>query len=164
MSASFWLNECIALLITVESRRQCSWGLGRAERLSRTGCVQLIHDPSDRTLSSLRPTFPARSPVTKTSLALSVWGRGKIRRYTPSWRDQHAIHSRCAEPPTVNPDKYADELLDAYLFIENADALYAEYAANGVEFARELANMPWHSREFVIRDCDGRLLAFGSKL
>jgi hypothetical protein len=26
-------------------------------------------------------------------------------------RDQHAIHFRCAEPPTANPDKYSDELL-----------------------------------------------------
>ena len=30
-------------------------------------------------------------------------------------RDQHSIHFRCAAPPTANPDKYADELLDAYL-------------------------------------------------
>jgi len=44
-------------------------------------------------------------------------------------RDQHAIHFRCAAPPTANPDKYADELLDAYLHVEDADALYAEYEA-----------------------------------
>jgi uncharacterized glyoxalase superfamily protein PhnB len=79
-------------------------------------------------------------------------------------RDQHAIHFRCAEPPTPNPGKYADELLDAYLHVENADVLYAEYAANGVEFTRELADAPWHAREFVVKDCDGRLLAFGSNL
>lgn len=79
-------------------------------------------------------------------------------------RDRHKIHFRCAVPPTANPDKYADELLDAYLSVEDADALYAEYAANGVEFTRELANTPWHSREFVVKDCDGRLLAFGSNL
>jgi uncharacterized glyoxalase superfamily protein PhnB len=79
-------------------------------------------------------------------------------------RDECAIHFRCAEPPTANPEKYAEELLDAYLFVKDADALYAEYAANGVEFARELGNMPWHSREFVVKDCDGRLLAFGSNL
>jgi hypothetical protein len=24
--------------------------------------------------------------------------------------------------------------------------------------------MPWHSREFVVKDCDGRLLAFGANL
>ena len=46
--------------------------------------------------------------------------------------------------------------------VEDVDALYAEYAANSVEFNRELANTPWISREFVVKDCDGRLLAFGS--
>jgi uncharacterized glyoxalase superfamily protein PhnB len=79
-------------------------------------------------------------------------------------RDRQAIHFRCAEPPTANPDKYPDELLDAYLIVEDADALYAEYVAHGVEFTREVADMPWHSREFVVKDCDGRLLAFGAKL
>jgi uncharacterized glyoxalase superfamily protein PhnB len=77
-------------------------------------------------------------------------------------RDGHRIHFRSAEPPAQNPDKYDDELLDAYLFIDDADALHAEYAARGVEFTRSLGNTPWHSREFVLKDCDGRLLAFGS--
>jgi len=79
-------------------------------------------------------------------------------------RDEQAIHFRCAEPPAANPDKYSDELLDAYLLIEDADALYAEYATRGVEFARELANTPWQSRGFVVKDRDGRLLAFEAKL
>ena len=79
-------------------------------------------------------------------------------------RDQQVIHFRCAEPPQANPNKYRDELLDAYLFVEDADALYAEYAAQSVEFTRGVANMPWHSREFVVKDCDGRLLAFGANL
>jgi uncharacterized glyoxalase superfamily protein PhnB len=79
-------------------------------------------------------------------------------------REQHAIHFRCAAPPTANPHKYTDELLDAYLSIEDADALYAEYVSRGVEFTRELGNTPWHSREFVVKDCDGRLLAFGANL
>ncbi len=79
-------------------------------------------------------------------------------------RDEHAVHFRCAGPPAPNPEKYEEELLDAYVFVEDADALYAEYAARGVEFVRGLANMPWRSREFVIKDCDGRLLAFGSNL
>jgi uncharacterized glyoxalase superfamily protein PhnB len=79
-------------------------------------------------------------------------------------RDEQAIHFRCAEPPKANPDKYRDELLDAYLLVEDADALYAEYRARGVEFTRGVANMPWGSREFVVKDCDGRLLAFGANL
>ena len=79
-------------------------------------------------------------------------------------RDQQPIHFRLAAPPTASADKYRDELLDAYVFVEDADALHAEYAARGVEFTRGPANMPWRSREFVVRDCDGRLLAFGANL
>jgi hypothetical protein len=69
------------------------------------------------------------------------------------------------DPPgyaIVAPQKYAEELLDAYLFVEDADALYAEYAGQGVEITRELGNTPWETREFVVKDCDGRLLAFGA--
>jgi len=29
---------------------------------------------------------------------------------------------------------------------------------------RDLADTPWRSREFVVKDCDGRLLAFGARL
>ncbi|MFN7934056.1 MAG: VOC family protein [Bryobacteraceae bacterium] len=91
---------------------------------------------------------------------LSTWMDPPV--YAIVARDQHAIHFRCAAPPVPNPDKYADELLDAYIFVADADALYAEYAAKDVEFTRELGNTPWEMREFVVKDCDGRLLAFGS--
>lgn len=76
-------------------------------------------------------------------------------------RDGHAIHFRCAEPPTPNPGKYAEELLDAYIFVADIDALHAELTAREVTIARELDDTPWNMREFVVRDCDGRLLAFG---
>jgi uncharacterized glyoxalase superfamily protein PhnB len=77
-------------------------------------------------------------------------------------RDDHRIHFRLAPPPTRNPDKYADELLDSYVSIEDAEALYADYASRGVEFTRALGDTPWGTREFVVKDCDGRLLAFGA--
>ena len=93
---------------------------------------------------------------------LGTWQEPPV--YAIAARDEQAIHFRCAEPPTANPDKYSDELLDAYIAIEDVDALYAEYAARGVEFTRELGNTPWNSREFVVKDCDGRLLAFGASL
>jgi len=48
------------------------------------------------------------------------------------------------------------------LFVEDADALFAEYGTRGVEFTRGLGNTPWDSREFVVKDCDGRLPAFGA--
>jgi catechol 2,3-dioxygenase-like lactoylglutathione lyase family enzyme len=79
-------------------------------------------------------------------------------------RDSQAIHFRCSDPPVPNPAKYQDELLDAYLAIDDPGALSAEYAARAVKFTRELADMPWNTREFVVKDCDGRLLAFGAEL
>ena len=91
---------------------------------------------------------------------MGTWGEPPF--YAIVARDQHAIHFRCAEPPTPNPDKYAEELLDAYIHVEDADALHAEYAARDVEFLREIGNMPWRAREFVVQDCDGRLLCFGA--
>jgi uncharacterized glyoxalase superfamily protein PhnB len=93
---------------------------------------------------------------------LGTWQEPPV--YAIVARDRHQIHFRCAEPPAPSVDKYADELLDAYLYVEDADALFAEYAARGVEFTRGLADMPWDSREFVVKDCDGRLLAFGANL
>src|SRR5258706_9700117 len=109
--------------------------------------------------------IPGTFAYYKPKLGFNFWGRGEDPPvYAIVARDQQAIHFRCAESPLANPNKYSDELLDAYLFVEDADALYAEYAARGVEFTRGLANMPWHSREFVVKDRDGRLLAFGANL
>ena len=96
-------------------------------------------------------------------MASNVWERGRIRQSTQSWRaTSRRFTSAAPSAPTANPDKYEDELLDAYLQVDDADALYAEYAARGIEFSRELGNTPWNSREFVVKDCDGRLLAFGA--
>ena len=113
--------------------------------------------------------FTLDSPSTRAyyeaKLGFNWWGTWQEPPvYAIVARDQHAIHFRFAEPPTANPNKYSDELLDAYVLIEDVDSLYREYAARGVEFARGLANTPWHSREFVVKDCDGRLLAFGANL
>jgi catechol 2,3-dioxygenase-like lactoylglutathione lyase family enzyme len=111
------------------------------------------------------PDLPATLAYYREKLGfdcVSTWRDPPV--YAIVNRDDHRIHFRCAEPPTPNPEKYEDELLDAYLFIDDADRLYTEYAARGVEFTRALPNTPWHSREFVVKDCDGRLLAFGATL
>lgn len=93
---------------------------------------------------------------------LGIWQDPPV--YTIVHRDRLTIHFRCAAPPTPNPGKFADELLDAYLSVDDVDALYAEYSGKSVDFARGLGNMPWQTREFVVKDCDGRLLAFGRNL
>ena len=67
------------------------------------------------------------------------------------------------ELPPMAPNKYDDELLDAYLRVESVKALYQEFAGRTVEFHRELADMPWGFTEFVVKDLDGRLLCFGQQ-
>ena len=111
------------------------------------------------------PDIPATIAYYEAKLGFQCEGTWQDPpEYAIVTRDQHAIHFRCAEPPVANPEKYDDELLDAYLRVEDADALFAEYAARGVEFTRRLSDMPWGTREFVVKDCDGRLLAFGARL
>lgn len=63
--------------------------------------------------------------------------------------------------PSQTAAKYEEEYLDAYLRVEQIDDLYAEYQSKGVSFSREISSMPWAFREFVVKDCDGRLLCFG---
>lgn len=82
--------------------------------------------------------------------------------YAGAIRDGRSIFFRCVQSWTAQgAEKYQEEYLDAYLIAEDIDALYAEYQSRGVEFAREIGSMPWAFREFVVKDCDGRLLCFG---
>ena len=107
----------------------------------------------------------------------NVWGRGWIPRSTLSWRatSKRFISVAPSRPQPIRTNArtncsgfqglYLQTLSKrAYLSVEDADALYAEYAAQGVEFTRELGNTPWRERGFVVKDCDGRLLAFGANL
>ena len=113
------------------------------------------------------------TPIEDTVGAMAgLVGEGKVRFIGLSEASAETLRRASAvHPITALQSEYSlwsrdpeDELLDAYSFVEDADALHAEYAARGLEFTRGLENMPWGSREFVVRDCDGRLLAFGSNL
>lgn len=77
-------------------------------------------------------------------------------------REDHTMHFRLVDSLIVHPGKYDEEYLDAYITVSDADALYREYRDRGVAFHRELGTTPWNAREFVVRDCDGRLLCFGA--
>jgi predicted enzyme related to lactoylglutathione lyase len=53
---------------------------------------------------------------------------------------------------------------DAYVWVEDADALYVEFKTNGVKIAREICDQPYNNRDFDIEDCNGYRLCFGSDL
>lgn len=52
----------------------------------------------------------------------------------------------------------------AYIYVEDADALHAAFAAAGVEIVRGPEDAFYGLRDFDIRDPDGHLMAFGHDL
>jgi uncharacterized glyoxalase superfamily protein PhnB len=61
----------------------------------------------------------------------------------------------------VDPESSA---WDAYVWIEDADALNAEFTAKGVTIARDLCDQPYGCRDFEVEDCNGYRLCFGHDL
>lgn len=53
---------------------------------------------------------------------------------------------------------------DSYIWIEDADALHAEYKSRGVKIVRGLVDQPYRCRDFEIEDCNGYRLCFGHSL
>ena len=62
---------------------------------------------------------------------------------------------------TVDPKRGA---WDAYIWIDNADALYAEFKSKGVIIARDICDQPYGCRDFDVDDCNGYRLCFGQNL
>jgi predicted enzyme related to lactoylglutathione lyase len=50
---------------------------------------------------------------------------------------------------------------DAYVWVDDADALYEEFKSKGVKIAREICDRPYGCRDFDIEDCNGYRLCFG---
>jgi predicted enzyme related to lactoylglutathione lyase len=50
---------------------------------------------------------------------------------------------------------------DAYIWVDNADALYEEFRRNGVRIVRPICDHPYGCRDFDIQDSNGYTLCFG---
>jgi predicted enzyme related to lactoylglutathione lyase len=64
----------------------------------------------------------------------------------------------------IRPNRRVDpegEAWDAYIWIDDADALNAEFKARGVRITREIADQPYGCRDFDVEDCNGYRLCFG---
>lgn len=53
---------------------------------------------------------------------------------------------------------------DAYIWVSDVDALYAEFQAAGATIDFTLYNTPWGTREFGIQDLDDHDITFGQVL
>ena len=54
-----------------------------------------------------------------------------------------------------------DDPWDAYVWVDDADALHEEFKAKGVHIARPLCDQPYGCRDFDILDPNGYRLCFG---
>jgi predicted enzyme related to lactoylglutathione lyase len=67
----------------------------------------------------------------------------------------------------VRPNRVVDpegEAWDAYIWIDNADALHAEYKSKGVKITRDVCDQPYGCRDFDVEDCNGYRLCFGQDI
>ena len=56
------------------------------------------------------------------------------------------------------------EAWDAYIWVENADALYDEFKGKGVKIASEICDQHYGCRDFDVVDCNGYRLCFGQDM
>lgn len=64
----------------------------------------------------------------------------------------------------MRPNRLADpegEAWDAYVWVDDADALYNELTEKGVKIARGICDQPYGNRDFDVEDCNGYRLCFG---
>ena len=62
---------------------------------------------------------------------------------------------------SFRPNAAYDGRFDVYFDVDDADALHAEFEANGADIVCAPEDQPYDMREFQVRDLDGHLLAFG---
>ena len=58
------------------------------------------------------------------------------------------------------PNSAFDGRWDAYFWVRDADALFAEFTAKGADVVCEPEDQEYGMREFQVRDLDGHLLCF----
>ena len=67
----------------------------------------------------------------------------------------------------MRPNRFVDpegSAWDAYIWIENADALNAEFKAKGVNIIRDVCDQHYGCRDFDVEDCNGYRLCFGQPI
>ena len=72
--------------------------------------------------------------------------------------------SQSRRPGFMRPNHVTEpgsDTWDAYVWVDDADALVAEYVSKGVKIVRAISDQPYGCRDFEIEDCNGYRLCFG---
>jgi predicted enzyme related to lactoylglutathione lyase len=75
--------------------------------------------------------------------------------------------SQLAETGVMRPNRFGDphgEAWDAYIWVDDADAVHEEYKSKGVRITRPICDQPYGCRDFDVEDCNGYRLCFGSNI
>jgi uncharacterized glyoxalase superfamily protein PhnB len=75
--------------------------------------------------------------------------------------------SQFEQPGLARPNSRVDperSAWDAYVWVDDADALIAEFKARGVTIARDICEQPYGNRDFDVEDCNGYRLCFGHSI
>ena len=81
-------------------------------------------------------------------------------------RDQATILlALCEEPERIVPNwRIVDKIWNAYIRVDDVDAIYAEIQERGAAIDYTIYNAPSGFREFGVQDPDGHDIAFGQPL
>jgi predicted enzyme related to lactoylglutathione lyase len=74
--------------------------------------------------------------------------------------------SQTPNSASVKPNGIAEgnDAWDAYIWVEDADALHAEFVSRGAKIARGLCDQEYGCRDFDVLDLNGYRLCFGQDL
>lgn len=71
------------------------------------------------------------------------------------------LHLRCVHEPVFKEGvREEEQLLAAFLEVENIKSLFAECKAAGANFVHPLRKEPWGGSAFIVRDPDGNSICF----
>lgn len=89
----------------------------------------------------------------------TAFAYGEPPFYAQVARDSVRLNLRHVDAPVWDDARRRREsLLSVYVEVSDVDALYAEFAAAGVELPQPLTSQAWGTRDFLVRDPDGNLL------
>ncbi len=81
--------------------------------------------------------------------------------YAQVFRDRARLNLRHLDTARFDPAlRDREQILSATITLHDAESLYLEYQAAGVEFAQPLRTEPWGAQTFLVRDPDGNLILF----
>jgi len=97
----------------------------------------------------------------KDTLGFSIdFLHGEPPFYGSVSRDGACLHLKFVHEPVTAGAQDRDQLIAAFIEVENVKALYAEYLTAGAVFGQKLKKQAWGGRDFVVRDPDGNGLCF----